>query len=256
MTESARPETRRQKSRRIVRKHYHERGWLSPYTRYGTAVAELLGPGASVLDVGCGRSFPMAEQFLSTGAEVFGLDPVAEPEAASEGAKLLRGTADDMPFEGGRFDVVTSCAVLEHFERPVGIFEEFQRVLKPGGRVVFLTAGKYDYVSMLSRLIPNFLHGRIVKATEGRDEADTFPTFYRANSIRAIARIARRGGLEVERLEYQNQFPYALAFSPLLVRIGIAYDRLIQRARWLHWLQGWLFGMLRKPGGEGEGGGQ
>ena len=64
------------------------------------------------------------------------------------------------------------------------MFREFNRVLKPGGRAILLTPSKYDYVSIIARFMPNRLHGKLVNATEGRAEEDTFPTHYRANSRR------------------------------------------------------------------------
>jgi SAM-dependent methyltransferase len=240
---------RRRSSRVMIRKNYHDRGWRSPYVQYEETQKHLLGPGCSVLDVGCGRNFPMAERLKATGACVFGLDPVGDPEGVIPGVVIKTGNAEEVPYDGGTFDVVTSCAVLEHLEKPRRVFAEFRRVLKPGGRVVFLAAGKYDYVSIIGRLIPNSLHRWIVKSTEGRDEADTFPTFYRANAMRQIRGIAAKSGFQIEKMEYLNEYPYALAFSPVLCRLGIAYDRLIQRFTCLHWLKGWLVGVLQRQTG-------
>jgi hypothetical protein len=53
----------------------------------------------------------MAEKWLSTGARVCGLDPVAEPSAVHEGAEFIEGGSEDMPFGDQEFDVITSCAV-------------------------------------------------------------------------------------------------------------------------------------------------
>ena len=239
-------EIRKQRSREIVRRHYHDKGWRSPYARYRDEIVSELSPGQAVLDVGCGRTFPEAKFLMAAGARAYGLDPVADASAVPEGAVVRKGGAESIPFESEMFDVVISCAVLEHLQQPEEVFAELQRVLKPGGRVVFLTPAKYDYVSVLARIIPNALHGKLVKATEGRDEADTFPTFYRANTIRQIRRLASTAGLSPAKLTYVNQFPYALSFSPLLCRLGILYDAVVTRVRCLHWLQAWLLGVLRK----------
>jgi len=238
---------RRGTSRQIIRAHYHRRGWQSPYVRYEALLAELIGRRSRVLDVGCGRTFPMAAFLLGCGGEVHGIDPVAEPQSAAPGVTLSRGSAEEIPYGDAAFDVVTSRSVLEHLPEPAKVFGEFARVLKPGGHVVFLAANAWDYVSLWARLLPNALHARVLKALEGRDAEETFPTFYRANSARRIARLAAGAGLRIERLEYLNQFPYLLTFSPTLCRAVIAYDDLIGRVPWLRWLRGWLLGCLRKP---------
>ena len=236
-----------QKSQELVRRHYYDRGWRHPYRHFEDLLASLLDKSSVVLDVGCGREFAMAPFLCELAAEVHGVDPVAEPGAAKCCAFLTRSGAERLPYRDETFNVVASRCVLEHLQVPVRAVHEFRRVLKPDGRIVFLTPNRYDYVSLVAMAVPNALHGRIMGALEGREESDTFPTYYRANSARQIRRIARRARLHVERLEYLNHYPYLFTFSSLLFRIVTAYDRIIGRFRSLHGLQGWLIGTLRKP---------
>ncbi|MCD4811348.1 class I SAM-dependent methyltransferase [bacterium] len=88
--------------------------------------------GMSLLDVGCGRTFPMAEKWLSTGARVCGVDPAADPSTVPNGAEVIKCGSEEMPFGDQEFDVITSRAVLEHLEKPDRMFYEFYRVLKAG----------------------------------------------------------------------------------------------------------------------------
>jgi ubiquinone/menaquinone biosynthesis C-methylase UbiE len=238
-------ECRRQKCWQIVRHHYHDRGWCHATKKYDRLLATLLDGQTAVLDIGCGRRFPMARRLMECGAQVHGVDPTVEPENVPPGATARRGTAEQIPYPDNVFDVVSSASVLEHLPNPLAAFREFNRVLKPSGKVVFLTPSRYDYVSLGAMLVPNALHARFVKAIEGRDEADTFPTYYRANSVRQIRRLAAETAFVAERLEYVNNYPYLLMFSPVLCRLAIGYDKLIQRVRPLHCLQGWLLGTLR-----------
>ncbi len=241
-----RAERRRHKCWEIVKKHYHERGWRHAYKKYEDLLAEVLSHGSVALDVGCGRSFPLAEYLLECGAEVHGIDPVAcEREAVVRGASLVRGTAYDIPYPDSSFDVVASRCVFEHLKDPTAAFTEFQRVLKPGGRAVFLTPSRYDYVSLFASLIPNSWHGKIVKRFEGRDEENTFPTFYKANTARQIKRLADRTGFAIERFQYHNCYPSMFMTQPVLCRVAIAYDELVSGLRRLHWLQGWILGCMR-----------
>jgi ubiquinone/menaquinone biosynthesis C-methylase UbiE len=45
---------------------------------------------------------------------------------------VIKGGSEEMPFGDQEFDVITSCAVLEHLEKPARVFQEFHRVLKAG----------------------------------------------------------------------------------------------------------------------------
>lgn len=224
-------------------------GYRGPYHEYENLVLDLLVPGMSLLDVGCGRAFPMAEKWLSTGARVCGIDPVADRSAVPEGVEVIKGGSEEMPFGDQEFDVIASCAVLEHLEKPAKVFQEFYRVLKAGGKVVLLTPNKYDYVSVAAQLIPNHFHAKVVRTTEGRDEVDTFPTFYRANSQRQLVRLATSAGFKLQRLEYMDQSPYALRFCPLLYRLACRYHHVVRSICWLNFLSGWILCVLTKPDG-------
>ena len=237
--------TRRSESWQIVHKHYHEQGWRSPYHSYQDLLSQVLHRNSVVLDVGCGRCFPLAPQLQQWAGKVYGIDPVADEDRVIQGVILKRADACKIPYEQGMFDVVTSQSVLEHLDQPSKAFREMHRVLKPGGKMVFLAANKYDYVSLIATLLPNVFHGALVKASEGRALEDTFPTYYRANSATQITRLAAQSGFNLENLEYLNQFPYTLMFSPTFCRLGIAYDKFIERFPGLHWLRGWLLGCLK-----------
>lgn len=96
-----------------------------------------LRPGMRVLDVGCAKGF-LAKDLMSVcpGLNVYGLDVSdyalrhAEPEARG---RLVRGTADCLPFADGAFDVVLSINTLHNLARPnlIRALREMER-LAPG----------------------------------------------------------------------------------------------------------------------------
>ncbi|MDQ3157680.1 MAG: methyltransferase domain-containing protein [Actinomycetota bacterium] len=53
-------------------------------------------------------------------------------------AKVVRAPAEDLPFESGTFDFVVSTLVLCTVDDTARALAEARRVLKPGGRLVFL----------------------------------------------------------------------------------------------------------------------
>jgi len=229
----------------MVDRHYRRAGWKSAPQLYAETIRAHVGKGSIVLDVGCGHDFPMAQMLKELGAEVHGIDPLAVDEPSVPGATMISATAEDIPYQDSTFNIVLSRSVFEHLKTPDAAFVEIGRVLKPGGRLVFLTPNKYDYVSLLARVVPFSLHAVILRSLEGRKEEDAFPVYYRANSRSRIAALAARAGLAVERLDYVNHYPYLLTFSPFLCRMGIAYDEFIRKHRGLHWLQAWLLGVLQ-----------
>lgn len=102
--------------------------------------------GAKVLEVGCqaGSALVALDQL---GADPVGIDvdakTVAGAQLRAEGyqAKLRAevGTASEMSFSTGEFDIVVSFDVLEHVPDKLAMLHEIVRVLRPGG-VLMLSA--------------------------------------------------------------------------------------------------------------------
>jgi SAM-dependent methyltransferase len=105
--------------------------------------------GLRALDVGCGTG--MTAVRLSRRPEietVIGLDP--SPEALDHarrrhGFPLVRGSALDLPFGDGWFDVLTCFDVFQHLPDHAGDLRaavEIRRVLAPGGVAVVRSNGR------------------------------------------------------------------------------------------------------------------
>jgi SAM-dependent methyltransferase len=231
---------------------YDERGWQHPYRRYRCAVADHLTVGRSILEIGCGRTFPLAGEWLKHTDTVCGVDPEVDPGAVDPPARVLAATAERLPFQPASFDVVACRSVLEHLPQPRSVMDDVARVLKPGGVFIFLTPSRYDYVSFAARLIPSAWHGRILRWLEGRSPEDTFTTYYRANSRSVLQRLAAQAGLRVVSLSYLNHHPAYFMGSPLLYRLATLYDRLVCCRAALDFLRGWLMGVLKKPVRDGD----
>jgi ubiquinone/menaquinone biosynthesis C-methylase UbiE len=116
-------------------------------TRLNRKVAEVLDPrdGERILDIGCGTGLLTIEiaRRMQTG-EVIGVDAslpmidVARRKRAGGVCGFEPGLGEDLPFDDGRFDAVTSALFYHHVDLSVKrrCAAEMMRVLRQGGRIL------------------------------------------------------------------------------------------------------------------------
>lgn len=102
-----------------------------------------LKAGMKVLDVGVGTGLVAAQACTLSGAPslVTGVDPSPGMMAASKLPKtmvLKEGRAESLPFPDNHFDFLSMGYALRHISDLGVAFAEFERVLKPGGRLCIL----------------------------------------------------------------------------------------------------------------------
>lgn len=105
----------------------------------------------NVLEIGFGTGLNLPH-YPKTVTWLTALDPairlqktVAQRSAElSFPVQLLHLSAEKLPFEDGRFDCVVSTWTLCTIRDALGALREVQRVLKPGGKFVFLEHGRSD----------------------------------------------------------------------------------------------------------------
>ncbi|MGN7782703.1 class I SAM-dependent methyltransferase [Mycolicibacterium sp. 22603] len=148
-----------------------------------------IGPGTSVIDVGCGAGRHSFEAYRR-GADVIAFDQSVEDlndvdailtamkeqgEApASARAEAVKGDALDLPYADGTFDCVIASEILEHVPADDAAIAELVRVLKPGGALA-VTVPRWLPEKVCWMLSDEYHaneggHIRIYKADELRDK--------------------------------------------------------------------------------------
>jgi SAM-dependent methyltransferase len=123
-------------------------GWLTAEEQ-DLFIAWLdLSSSSRLLDLACGSGRPTLRIAQKTGCRASGLDLHSEGIASAQAsAKALgyEGRADfrsgdaaaRLPFEDSAFDAVTCIDAINHLPDRPRVLEEWRRVLKPGGRLLF-----------------------------------------------------------------------------------------------------------------------
>jgi len=234
-----------ERSERLLRRFYGDSP--HPYRLFEERVSGAIRPGSVLLDAGCGRTVPVLRKFVGRAGRLIGVELV-EFTDVPPGIETYRADLSAIPLPDATVDVIMSRSVFEHLDDPSSVYREFARILRPGGRLIFLTANMWDYATLAARAIPNRFHSGIVRYTEGREEADVFPTRYRTNTRTAVERLSAEAGLTIDDFQYLGQYPNYLMFNAALFLLGTGYDKLVSRFEALRLLRGWILVTLRRPG--------
>jgi len=100
-----------------------------------------ISPGDSTLDIACGTG-AWLQELQGRGATVSGIDiserAVALAKARLPDADIRQGVAENLPFDDGKFDLITCMGSLEHFLDQPGALREMRRVAKPNAHYLLL----------------------------------------------------------------------------------------------------------------------
>lgn len=224
------------------------RRWHPAFRTGGFVFAELLeralAADQTVLDAGCGRG-GLITTFREKIKTLIGVDrDQASLDNNSVLDRALRSDLSSIPLPDRSIDLITSEFVIEHLENPAAVFGEFFRLLRPGGRFIFLTSNSLNPVMRLSRYTPHRFHRWYRQKILHNTEA-SFPTFYRANTPHRLHRALLAAGLKKEKLILAGN-PEYLAISPLLGIPAVLVERLIDRPA-LEWMKMYLIGQYARP---------
>jgi len=117
-----------------------------------------------VLEIGIGSGFNLPF-YSSNVQQVIGLDPSAKllamarraSRSGSTPVELIEGSAEKIPLENATVDTVVTTWTLCSIPDATGALIEMRRVLKPGGRLLFVEHGRSpdpDVVKWQDRLTP------------------------------------------------------------------------------------------------------
>lgn len=205
-------------------------------------VQALVRPDMVVLDVGCGRGAGADRLRNNPGeqcrvlkgkcGEVIGIDvsDAGKQNPLIDEFRKIEG--DRWPIESASIDLLVSDAVLEHVLAPQAFFAECNRVVKPGGLLCIRTPNKWSYASVVAAIVPNRLHAKVISIVQpGREAKDVFPTYYRANTIRAIRRLLKDH--QFEGVVYPHiAEPAHLSFSRWSYGLGVCMHRWLPPLFW------------------------
>lgn len=212
-------------------------GYFTPDVCYEATVDRLLLDGASWLEIGGGKAiFPsnprLSAALASRCSLLVGVDPSKNIFDNPFVHQKVQGLLEEFQSPTA-FDLATARMVVEHVAQPKKFAAALSRLLRPGGTAVILTVDRWAPVTILSHATPFWFHVFLKRLLWSTDDEDTFPTVYKMNTRRDLARLFAPAGLEEVafyclddcRTLARWKFTYALELitRKFLRRIGLGY---------------------------------
>jgi SAM-dependent methyltransferase len=123
-----------------------------------------LRAGERVLEVGCGQGH-LTRRLAERGVDVVGIDANPNASQVSGSDRVLHMRAEDLEFSDDEFDAIVSVHAIEHIPPLDKAVAEMARVLRPGGRALFIYPAE-PIQGMYAVPTSVILHGTPFKARE------------------------------------------------------------------------------------------
>lgn len=122
-----------------------------------------------ILDLGCGDGYDLSQLRLKDSPLLFGIDSseemVRRAQANNPDAMIKLGYCEDIPFEDHLFDVVISKWTFHTSPKIDPIYREIARVLKPQGKLIFLSSHPIRQFIEKKRKGKNYFKKELVEST-------------------------------------------------------------------------------------------
>lgn len=164
------------------------------------ADARRLGPGPTLLDIGCGEgldgSLVLQRSLAEAAGRFLGIEPDPAISLGDHFTETYRCPFEEAPLAAGSIDLAYAVMVLEHLRRPQAFWDKLYEVLAVDGvfwgltvdgRHVFARASLWAERLRIKNLYMDLVLGR--SAETGRYK--NYPTYYRTNTPAQIGRLTR-----------------------------------------------------------------
>jgi len=210
-------------------------------------VAEVATTSDSLLDIGAGdgddnylgRIRPLI-------GRVVGIDPDPHGAANARLDEWHQATIEAFALErAGRsaeaaFDLALAVYVVEHVAEPLAFFRAARECLRPGGSLFVVTPNLWHYFGVAAKASMALgVEDRLLRAIRARhtghqqrqhEHVAHFPVAYRANSVRALARVGNGAGFsELEIRHLENPAVFETYFPGRFVAFPRWYSRAVHR---------------------------
>lgn len=196
-----------------------------------------------ILDAGCGEKGLISE-FKPYAKVIIGVD-IDKKSLANNlivDQKIVANLSS-IPIKDQSIDIITAEFVLEHLKNPDKVFQEFNRILKPNGSLIFVTPNILNPIMALNKILPLRFHKFFRKKILKKD-GDTHHTYYSANTYQRLKKLGLKNNFKRTEIKRAGS-PEYIGFCKPLMLLSVILEKTINN-KLLHPLKIYLIGYFLK----------
>ncbi len=182
-----------------------------------------VGSWHHLLDLGAGQG-AMSQRLVDAGYQVCACDMFPEMFRCPEVECRRADAREPLPYANDQFDAVVCVEVVEHLESQLGLFQEVQRILRPGGLFLFSTPNIVSLKSRLAFLLTGYFYSHGPLRVDQRDPVSQHIAAFTPDRYRFML---HQAGLNMTHLTTDKYQKSSIWLSPLAPLIWAA-------TRWRH----------------------
>ena len=212
---------------------------------------------ANVLDIGCGPGI-YTRDLLERGWNTYGIDispkmiekaqDTVKDWSGDNHVEFTTGLVTDLPYPASKFDAIICIGVVSYIDDLHKALKEVNRVLKPGGYVIFQISNKLSPFE-IGTTIRNKLRP-LVNMVKTKDKDDELVEKFRLRAYRVkyFVKACEVAGFDNEDVYYYDfRFPiFAKIFHGFSLAIGKRLQSTIPYSKYLGWLGACALTVMRK----------
>jgi len=231
-------------SRNWFNNYYHEDIYGYIVNRFLPIVCEYMGEiKGPLLDAACGFGNPYLDKLRLNKMVGMDIDPTVKDRNKLH-QEFIIGYLHYLNTEQ-RFEGIISINTWEHLHTPELVLENFFKVLSDQGVLIVIAPQRWNYISVIERLLPKYLKDIAWRIYKDRDHMP-YPAYYRLCSKKTLLEAARCQGFNTEYFSSVEGPPLWFAKVPPLFILACLWMSLVNKYKVLENIKGAFIAVSRK----------
>lgn len=190
-----------------------------------------------ILDVGCGAglgsdpdtALATLSDIRETSSELWACEPDESVRPNELFSQFARGPLESASLPESYFDIIYAHYVVEHVSEPQAFLERAYRLLRPGGKFIFMTPNGRHYFVRVARVVANLgLEEILLRRIHPQAASVHYPTRYLLNDPSVILQLACEAGFSkcdfafFEHGDVRGYFRSGLRVVPIVIEQVLA----------------------------------